>query len=57
AADSVQFEVGSSDISRVQKAQLSAISIDPETNAALEKDKPGQALFKAIFGSDGSDSD
>lgn len=57
AADSVQSKVGSSDISRVQGAQLSAISIDPETNAALEKDKPGQALFKAIFGSDGSDSD
>ena len=34
-----------------------AATIDPERNEALEKAKPGQALFKAIFGSDDEDED
>ena len=31
--------------------------IDPERNEALEKERPGQALFKALFGSDDEDDD
>ena len=30
-------------------------SIDPEKNAALEKDRPGQDVFRAIFGDDDED--
>lgn len=32
-----------------------SIQIDPERNEALEKDRPGDAIFKAIFGSDSED--
>jgi len=32
-----------------------AIVIDPERNEALEKERPGEAVFKAIFGSDSED--
>lgn len=32
-------------------------AIDPERNEALEKERPGEAIFKAIFGSDSSDDD
>lgn len=31
------------------------ITIDPERNEALEKDRPGEAVFRAIFGSDSED--
>ena len=31
--------------------------IDTDRNEALEQERPGQALFKAIFGSDDEDSD
>lgn len=30
----------------------SAVIIDPERNEALEKERPGEAVFRAIFGSD-----
>lgn len=40
-----------------EPAQGTAAAIDPERNEALEKEKPGQALFKAIFGSDDEDED
>lgn len=29
--------------------------IDPEQNEALEKERPGEAVFRAIFGSDSED--
>ncbi len=32
-----------------------AVAIDPERNEALERDRPGEAIFKAIFGSDSED--
>lgn len=32
-------------------------SIDPEKNEALEKERPGQDVFRAIFGSDDEDED
>lgn len=32
-------------------------AVDPERNEALEKERPGEAIFKAIFGSDSSDDD
>lgn len=31
------------------------VMIDPERNEALEKERPGEAVFKAIFGSDSED--
>ena len=31
------------------------MSIDPERNDAIEKARPGEAVFKAIFGSDSED--
>ena len=31
------------------------VIVDPERNEALEKDRPGEAVFKAIFGSDSED--
>ena len=31
--------------------------IDPDRNDVLEQEKPGQALFRAIFGSDNEDED
>ena len=40
-----------------EPAQGTAAVVDPERNEALEKEKPGQALFKAIFGSDDDDED
>ena len=32
-----------------------AIVVDPERNEALEQERPGEAVFKAIFGSDSED--
>ncbi|MDI1490650.1 MAG: hypothetical protein OHK93_001854 [Ramalina farinacea] len=32
-------------------------AIDPERNEALEKERPGEAIFKAIFGSESSSDD
>lgn len=32
-----------------------AVLVDPERNEALEKERPGEAVFKAIFGSDSED--
>lgn len=37
-------------------AEIDAPAIDPERNEALEQEKPGAALFKAVFGDD-SDSE
>ena len=35
--------------------KASITTIDPERNEALEKERPGDAVFKAIFGSDSED--
>ena len=32
-----------------------SIAVDPERNEALEKERPGEAVFRAIFGSDSED--
>ena len=40
-----------------KSSDVAAAAIDPERNEALEKEKPGQALFKAIFGSDDENED
>ena len=37
--------------------QDEVVNIDPEKNEALEKDRPGQDVFRAIFGSDDEDED
>lgn len=37
--------------------QLADFLVDPERNEALEQEKPGAAVFKAIFGSDDEDED
>ena len=36
-------------------AKHSVVAIDPERNEALEKERPGDAVFRAIFGSDSED--
>ncbi|KAL8693249.1 MAG: hypothetical protein Q9218_001883 [Villophora microphyllina] len=36
-------------------AQVERVVIDPERNEALERDRPGEEVFKAIFGSDSED--
>ena len=41
---------GSAD--KQQAEAQETIAIDPERNEALEKERPGEAVFKAIFGSD-----
>ena len=33
------------------------VEIDPERNEALEKERPGDAVFRAIFGSEDEDED
>ena len=38
-----------------QEDETSTLEIDPERNEALEKERPGDAVFKAIFGSDSED--
>ena len=35
--------------------RTSPIDINPERNEAIEKERPGEAIFKAIFGSDSED--
>ncbi|KAK5222015.1 hypothetical protein LTR72_006272 [Exophiala xenobiotica] len=35
--------------------QLASTKLDPDRNEALEQERPGQAVFKAIFGSDDED--
>ena len=37
-------------------APTPAVLVDPERNEALERERPGDAIFRAVFGSDG-DSD
>lgn len=36
-------------------ARNEAVVVDPERNEALEKERPGEAVFRAIFGSDSED--
>lgn len=48
-----------STISVAEQAEVLAgkdnVAIDPERNEALEKERPGEAVFRAIFGSDSED--
>ena len=37
------------------KRRDEAVLVDPERNEALEKERPGEAVFRAIFGSDSED--
>jgi len=39
----------------IDQARDEAVVLDPERNEALEKERPGEAVFKAIFGSDSED--
>jgi len=39
----------------VSQAREEAVVVDPERNEALERERPGEAVFKAIFGSDSED--
>ena len=40
----------------VSQAKAEPTVVDPERNEALEKERPGEAVFKAIFGSDSEDN-
>ena len=52
---------GAEGISRVEGSEDGAVKkeeqvvVDPERNDALEKERPGEEIFKAIFGSDSED--
>ena len=37
------------------QSKVAAIVVDPDRNEALEQERPGEAVFKAIFGSDSED--
>ena len=37
------------------QAEAGAVVVDPDRNEALEQERPGEAVFKAIFGSDSED--
>ena len=40
---------------RFDQDKEEAVIVDPERNEALEKERPGEAVFRAIFGSDSED--
>ena len=40
---------------QAKEIQVATTEIDPERNEALEAERPGEAVFKAIFGSDSED--
>jgi len=40
---------------REQSRIEAPVTVDPERNEALEQDRPGQAIFRAIFGNDDED--
>ncbi|KAI9734898.1 MAG: hypothetical protein M1834_001978 [Cirrosporium novae-zelandiae] len=46
---------GHNEVTRTEQAK--EVAVDPERNEALEAEKPGEAVFKAIFGSDDEDED
>jgi len=48
-------QVSNTSSSEVEQAK--PVVIDPEHNEALEGERPGEAVFKAIFGSDDEDND
>ena len=37
------------------QSKVGAVVVDPDRNEALEQERPGEAVFKAIFGSDSED--
>jgi len=39
----------------ISKSTEPSVVMDPDRNEALEQDRPGMAVFKAIFGSDDED--
>ncbi|MCJ1394826.1 hypothetical protein MMC18_007706 [Xylographa bjoerkii] len=50
-------QIGRAEVQGGRKREVvEPVVVDPERNEALEKERPGEAVFKAIFGSD-SDSD
>ncbi|MCJ1273646.1 hypothetical protein MMC21_001439 [Puttea exsequens] len=51
--ESREVEAGNADKDRRQRED--AVRVDLERNEALEKERPGEAVFKAIFGSDSED--
>ena len=38
-----------------RQSEAGAVVVDPDRNEALEQERPGEAVFKAIFGSDSED--
>ncbi|KAL8704732.1 MAG: hypothetical protein Q9201_002116 [Fulgogasparrea decipioides] len=50
------FQSGANDGDGVEKVEIeSQVVVDPDRNEALEKERPGEEMFKAIFGSDSED--
>ncbi|EPS25752.1 hypothetical protein PDE_00688 [Penicillium oxalicum 114-2] len=43
--------------SAASHARAPVVAVEPERNEALEAERPGEAIFKAIFGSDDEDDD
>lgn len=43
------------DVQGRDSMEIQRVAIDPERNEALEKERPGEEVFKAIFGSDSED--
>ncbi|GLI73874.1 hypothetical protein PoHVEF18_002105 [Penicillium ochrochloron] len=52
-----QLPVGAAGSSLQPAAEAPVRVVEPERNEALESERPGDAVFKAIFGSDGEDED
>lgn len=50
-----KLDNGSKSNESIVPGQEQAVVIDPERNEALEKERPGEAVFRAIFGSDSED--
>ena len=48
---------GGQGVTEDSKGQVEAVVVDPERNEALEKERPGEAVFRAIFGSDSEEED
>lgn len=46
---------GGGEMGRGQRHGGEAVVVDPERNEAIEKERPGDEIFKAIFGSDSED--
>ncbi|MCJ1380486.1 hypothetical protein MMC17_003591 [Xylographa soralifera] len=52
------LRIGGAKVQGVEKMDVAEpVVVDPERNEALEKERPGEAVFKAIFGSDSESDD